>query len=314
MTSKIMVKSGGVWVGPVEDGTVNIKLGGRQPDGSFSLEHWVYPTNIWVKSNGAWVDTGYRGYPNEPGTVSVNAWDSTNFLTVSIKWGAASSVGAAPTASYEIQQLSSTGGLINSDTQTDLTSKNFATVEDGKYQFRVRSKSTGGLYSDWSPILKVEMGHKEEGYYANENRTRTWYKEINGNWYKDAYIGNQTVINVPDTVVIKEFHYALSANAGFTSALSPFGSRTVTHVFLNVEWGDTMSMNSPYNTIEYGFNNNGDNKWWGLKCKGSGWSTTATGLERMVGKFGIEGVETYQVSVYHLTQAYKANAQGASAW
>jgi hypothetical protein len=300
----IRVKDGdvgaGVWRGPIADGNIRLKWGGTT---------WKSPAYIRVKNgdvgSGAWVDTGYRGYPNEPSGVSVNTWDNTAFNDLTIKWSAPAA-GGAPVAAYEVRKNNASNQEVTTFTDTTSPSSAFTMSPNEKAQFYVRSKSAAGLFSDWVGPVRVLMGHPEEGHYRTENRTRSWYREVNGPWYRDAYTGGETVIKVPSDVVIKKFHYDLRAQGGFTSILSPYGSREVKMVVFSNDY-NTMNMGSPYVTVDGGYSHQGDGSWWGLRCRGEGWSSTAGGPYKMLGTFGITGTETYQVQVYVVDVAYKSN-------
>lgn len=300
MTSTIRLKWGGPWLDPIADGNLRVKWGGP----------WISPAYCYHKvgdvGGGYWRDTGYRGYPNPPQGIGVYGWDFNN---VSLYWGGPAA-GGAPTVAYHLVQTDSAGNWINQVEVGGSPWGNFGVGEDGYYQFYVRSKSAAGLYSGFVGPVRVKIGHTEQGYYANENRIRGWYNQISGNWYQNNYSGgpDQTVIWVPNNVRITEFHYSVLANAGFTSVLSPFGNRKISHIFAGQDWGDTISMGNPYQTVEYGFNNWGGDNWWGLIARGAGWTVSPNGTARMVGDFGIYGEETYQVTVYYMTRAYEGNS------
>ena len=305
----IRVKDGGVGAGVwrvITDGKFHVK------DGGVGAGVWRPASQVLIKTGavggGMWRDSDYRGFPNPPRNINVGSWDNTNFEWINIDW-TAPVAGGAPIDHYEVEMRWATGSLRSTKYPPHPPTSNFDVEQDQKIQFRARSISTGGLPSEWTPYLQVLMGHKEDGHFRTENRTRDWYEQVTGPWYQDAYAGGETVVRVPSGVTIKRLHYDLYAQGNFTSVLSPYGSREVRLVVYSVDY-TLLNMGNPYERIVGGYDHDGDNQhlWWGPRCRGSGWSDTASGSIKMLGKFGVEGVETYQVQVYVVDRAHKANS------
>lgn len=294
---------GGSWRAPTADGDIRLKWGGTA---------WKYPAMIRVKDGGVgggvWRDSGYRGYPNEPRGLNVDVWDNTNFDNISVDW-ALPVAGGAPVHHYEVQMLNASGGLRATKTPSAPPTSGFAVDENDKIQFRVRSVTAAGLVSDWTTYLRVLMGHKEQGHYRAENRTRSWFEQVNGPWWDNAYIGGETVVRVPDAVTVRKLHYDLRAQGAFTSVLSPYGNREIRSVRYSVD-KEIMNMGAPYTVVDGGWDHDGDSAhpWWGIRLHGIGWSGDAGGAYKVLGTFGVEGVETYQVQVYVVDVAYRANS------
>ena len=302
----IRIKWGGPWIGPIADGNLRTRWGGG----------WISPAYVNVKANstsltppygGNWVDTGYRGYPNPPQSIWVHAWSFTD-VALGFTGPAA---GGAPVAYYHLVQTDSSGNWLNQVNVGGSPWGNFGVGEDGYYAFFVRSISTSGLASAFAGPVRVKIGHSEQGYWANENRTRDWYSQLDGaNWYKDAYDGSNpggTVVWVPSSVEVYALHYDVWANNGFSSVLSPWGNRILSNMYRSTDMGNTIQSNNPLQGVYHGAYGNGGDGWWGIVARGAGWTVSPGGTARCVGAFGVQGTETYGVTVYYRTRDYLDN-------
>ena len=277
---------GGSWI-TVADGKAFFNSGGA----------WISPDYIRLKNGdiggGSWIDSGYRGEPTTPTGLAVNAW---TYTSASVKWTAGA--GGAAAASYEIQLLNSSGGVISTVTNTASPSSTFTLASDTKYQFRVRAKSASGLYSPYTANLRIQTGHASSTYTTTETGTRPWSSAASVNAIKDKIVGPV----VPSSVHCTAIRYQISANAGFTSALSPWNNREIHPWLLNAD-GATFQwqVGSIDTTIPHSFiGNNAIN---GMICRGTGWTIYETGTARAVGTITASGTETYQYQQTHTNPA-----------
>lgn len=283
----------GAWQGPVADGNVRLKWGGSS---------WISPAAVRMKTGstvgaevppfgGGWTDTQYHGYPNPPSVAWVNAWGYGNLQAA---WNYAAAGGAA-IAYYHVVLTDVNGAWLSEENSTDNVSPNWTVAQDTRYMVYVRSVAVNGLASPFQGPLKVGIGHPSTPNYGYVQRTRPWYSQINGNWYKDAYNGGEggTVVFVPNTVLITEFHVNMVTNNSFSSVISPWNNRTMSHIFAGADWTDVIQANNPYSGIEYGFNNWGGDNYWGYILRGAGWTVSPGGVARCVGQFGVAGNEYY---------------------
>jgi len=277
----------GGWVVPAS-GKVALKWGGTT---------WLHPSMMRVKNGdpggGYWVDSGYRGFPAEPTSVAVNAW---NYDTVSVKWAAGA--GGAAVSSYEVQQRNASGGVITTSTDTTSPSVSFAVADSTKYQFYVRSKSAAGLFSDWVGPLKVSIGKPASTYYTTETATRNWSAAANVGGYKDAIVG----VAVPSAVVVTTVRYQISSQNGFTSVLSPYNNREIYRI-ANSGQQERFSWGNPIDVTVNVANYTGNGGITGMICRGAGWSTAASGTYKAIGTITANGVETYSYQQAHTIAA-----------
>ena len=276
------------WVAPAS-GKIALKWGGTA---------WIHPSMMRVKvgdpGGGSWVDSDYRGFPAEPVSVAINAW---NYDTVSIKWGAGA--GGAAVASYEVQQRNASGGVIATSTDTASPSGNFAVSDMTKYQFYVRSKSAAGLYSDWAGPVKPSIGKPASTTYTTETATRNWSAAANVGGYKDAIVG----VAVPSAVVVTTVRYQISAQNGFTGALSPYNNREIYRIANSGQQERFSWLAGSVDVTVNVANYTGNGGITGMICRGAGWSTAASGTYKAVGTITVNGVETYSYQQAHTVAA-----------
>lgn len=197
MTSTLRAKSGGAWVGPVGDGNLRVKVNGV----------WVSPTSCYVKSGGAWRNTGYVGPPSQPSAVWVQAWDYTQTLT-----GFSGPSGGPAIDYYHIEKLNAAGTPVEGYYDTS-GSRWWSTPQDTRWQFRVRSHGSNGLWSDWSgPYLKVGIGHPETYNYGYVQRTRGW--SAGGDIGGAGTVNNLAGFGVPGNVICSSIHWYLWMSDG----------------------------------------------------------------------------------------------------
>lgn len=282
MVNVLKVKSGGAWV-TVPDGTVKVNKN----------DTWVSPAYIYVKDGGVWVDSGYRGFPAAPVNFAVNAWD---YDSVSVKWGAGS--GGATISTYEIE-LRNSGGVtvVSEKTDTSSPSTDFVVANSTKYQLFIRAKSTAGLYSAWVGPIKISIGKPASTYYTTETGTRPWSSAKAVVGYKDAAVGP----TVPTNVVVQSLRYQITND--FSGILSPYGSHSISRWANGAE---KEQFNWPVQTIDTTVNvtdytSNGGVQ--GMICRGTGWSTSATGSFTADGTITATGTETYTYQQAHTNPA-----------
>lgn len=204
MVSTMSVKSGGVWRGPVADGIVSVKSNGV----------WVAASAIYAKKGGAWVNTGYTGYPNQPSTVWVQQWDYANTLT-----GFNGPSGGPAIDFYHIERLDANGTPVEGYYDTS-GSRWWGTPQDTRHQFRVRSHGANGLFSDWSgPYLHVGIGHPETYNYGYVQRTRGW--QTGGSIGYEGYFNNLAGFAVPSSVLVTAVHWQLWSTDGIPISVWP---------------------------------------------------------------------------------------------
>lgn len=286
----IRVGNGGAWGAPVANGKINSKWGAG----------WFNPTAVYAKTsdgtpgggfgpNPRWVDTGYRGYPAVPAQIWVAAWDYTNVI---VQWSAGS--GGAPVSAWNVVMTDPAGNWlaqIETGSAQWMTGINWNT----RYRYYVRAKATSGLYSAFQGPLNVGIGHPTQYTYGYVQRTRAWSASLNGNWYRDAFDGSNpggTVIFVPGNVILQSMVYDIAANENFSSVLSPYGNRYISHIWAGADAGDVLYWNNPTQGPE-GFNDWGQDNWWGFICRGAGWTVAPTGLAKVVGWMTANGTEYY---------------------
>jgi Fibronectin type III domain len=276
---------GGSWV-TASDGDVHVKWGGTT---------WINPSFVKVKWGGGWLDSDYRGYPADPTGLAVNAW---TYTSASVKWSAGS--GGAAASTYEVQLRNQSGGVIQTSTDSSSPSITFSLSEQTKYQFYVRAKTASGLYSGWTGPLRIQTGRAATSTTTTEPAIRSWSKAANVNAWKDHPVG----VVVPSTVVMKSIRYQLSANAGFTSVLSPYNNREIKLWLNNSDayavrnWLNPVDQTLPLNNAAIGGLNVQ-----GFICRGSGWSSYSTGTQRVVGTVTVTGDENYDKVVTVTTPA-----------
>lgn len=284
----VRIKQGGAWYA-VPNGNLRVRDGGA----------WKVANFCYIKINGAWYDSGYRGYPNAPQNMRVASWD---FGTVVMTWDGPAA-GGAPVDHYEWQKLDANGNFVSGPSMTNATQAMWGVSEDERCQFRMRSISAGGLASAWSNTVRVQIGHSEQSHVVTDTKTRQWGSGMDVNAYGPD---NTYLIYVPSSVNVSSWYLNLSATFS-TSVLSPTATREINHVFANVIQGTKLNWANPTQGW-FSYVYNGQNSYWGFYVHGTGWSTGPTGGYRMVGRFEIWGDETYYENRTVIDRDYAGNS------
>jgi hypothetical protein len=283
-SGNLRIRSSGAWRGA---NTCNIKVG---PIGS-----------------GSWYDSGYRGYPAVPSTPLVTGWDYSN---VNVGWSGGS--GGAPVSYYQLQRLDVSGNQMNLDYYSGGQSNNYPVNWDGRYQFRVRAVSTGGLISDWSGMLRVGIGHPQQDTYGYVSHTRAWEAHYSGR----ANANEWMAVVVPTGVLLNGIHWR-NLHTPMSSSVTPGTNRDVNWIFANGDFGTiraTLGNVPSGSNVDWGggiSGNQGNGTYWGIVPRGSGWSTTGNPTFMLwVDDLWFDGTETYQN--WELTS--RINEQGNYYW
>lgn len=282
MVASLKIQSGGVWR-TVADGTLRLQVG----------DAWVYPSSFKIQSGGVWRDSGYSGFPSPPTSFAVNAWD---YDSVSVKWVAG--VGGSPVSGYDIQ-LKNSANTVTISTQSDTASPSadFAVVKDTKYQLFIRSKTSTGQVSDWVGPLKIAIGHAAFTTYTDDPATRAYSLSKSVIGYKDAAVGP----TIPTSVDVQTIQYNITND--FSGVLSPYGTHSISR------WGNSaekeqfswlsQSVNVTVNVADYASNGGVQ----GMICRGTGWSTAASGSFVATGTITVNGIEHYTAHNPHSNPA-----------
>lgn len=284
MVSTLRVKSGGAWQGPIADGKLAVKVNGV----------WVYPASCYIKSGGAWRNTGYAGYPNNPGDPYVYAWDYSN---VQAAWNYAPAGGAA-ISYYHVQLLNASGGLWAEENSTDNVSPVWGIGQDQRAQIRVRSVGVNGLIGPWSNLLKVGTGHPSTDNYGYVQRTRGWASAVAINNYGTA--NNLAGVYVPSSILVHAVHWQLACRNYFSPVLSVAvpdfveGGDRQMDIWLNSSpWFNNVEWPSPLDGWDYPYfwGNGGVT---GIVPRGGGWYPTyPDGVRQVDGYITVHGTEYY---------------------
>jgi len=291
----LKIRSGAAWR-DCANGNLRIKQGGV----------WRVANYCYIKSGGAWRDSGYRGFPNPPGSPYVTGW---SYSAVNLAWSAAAA-GGAPILHYHVVQTDAGGTWINQWWTANTFLNGIGVTEDQRTRFYVSSISTGGLESAWGGSVGVQIGHTEQGYYANEGRTRDWSNAVG---FQDGLCRGETaLVGVPNTVYMHTWRYILYLNFGgpYISKPTAQGNRQVYHVFTNAQFGTPFDINGNSVDFNEGFPNTyGGDSLWGIIINGVGWSDRAINTSQMLqGALYVYGIENYTVSVYYQTRAPVGNS------
>jgi hypothetical protein len=276
----IRLKWGSVWVGPIADGKIAVKWGSA----------WVRPSKMSVKNGTTWGATDYEGYPSEPTGLAVNAWATHE--AASFKWTAGA--GGAAATSFEVMVRNSagttatTGSLIATKTDTASPSVDFTeVVQNTQYNVYVRALSAAGLPSDWVGPLQIKMGKDSSSTTTTKTGTRPYSLAKSVVGYKDAAVGPV----IPTNVTLAHIRYQITN--GFSGVLSPYGTHSISRWGNSAEGGQfSWPSASIDTTINVAYVSNGGVQ--GMICRGSGWSTAASGSYVATGTITVTGTETYQ--------------------
>jgi hypothetical protein len=275
----------GSWSPTIADGNFRLKWGGTA---------WTFPGAVKVKDGdvgtGAWVDTGYHGYPNPPTNLRVNSWSYTNAQAA---WDYAPA-GGAPIDYYHIVITDAAGTWLAQENSTDNLSPNWSVSPDTKYQFYVRSHSSNGLMSGFVGPLRIQIGHDVSYNYGYVTRQRYWQSAVlSGARNKD----DPFWVTVPSSIAALSGMHWRNLRTPQSSVVTPGTNRTVNLIANN---GDLGPINNTWGTIlsgnngDWAFNNAGSDLIWGLVARGSGWSTTGNGTYMLwCDQFWMDGTENY---------------------
>lgn len=280
----VRIRTGGSWYAP-PNGNLRTRYGGD----------WRAANNCYIKIGGVgagyWYDSGYRGYPAVPSTPWVTGWDYSN---INVGWSGGS--GGAPVAYWQLQRLDVNGNQMNLDNYGGGGSNNYGVNWDSRYQFRVRSVSTGGLVSDWSGLLRVGIGHPQQDTNGYVNHTRGWEAHFSGG----ANANEWMAVVVPSNVSLNAIHWR-NLFTPMSSSVTPGTNRDVDWIFFNNDYGtirNNLGNVASHTDMDYGggiSGNQGNGSYWGIVPVGSGWSTTGNGTFMLwVDDLWFDGVETYQ--------------------
>jgi hypothetical protein len=306
----VYIKSGGAWRAAT-NGRLWIKSGGA----------WRVANYCHIKSGGAWRDSGYRGFPNPPTAPTVASW---SFTAVNVSFSGPS--GGAPVDHYEIVMTNSnlnpdvnypasSANILQGFSNNTSGSASFGVAEDWQVAFFVRSVTAAGLKSAWVAGHRAQIGHTEQGYYANEGRTRGWQNAVNctgGPNQPPRHRDEIVQIYVPNTVTMTQWNiYCVVTFSSYVSAAPPNNHQV--YQWVNGAQGGLFE-GAPWNTssLDYALgiaSVNGQNNYWGLMPRGLGWSPAGVSdAQLLYAALTISGTEAYTVSVYYVTRAYLANA------
>ena len=270
---------------------------GTMPSAAFDTRgdyrpRWYVPPSVKIKigaaGGGSWLNSGLVGAPGNMAIPTVYGWISTE-AAVRIQWIAPTT--GAPAVAYQARSLSETGtvlftspeikGVMNgTNGAVGYLSTNGMDFRFGgngggnalarmtKYQFQVRAKSSGGVWSPWSGSLKVSIGKPEEAYTFSEYRTRPWSaSRANSAVAMDGMV----YVNVPSNVSTTSIRFVLDLHNGSTPL---FSANRKGHWLVNgVDWGDSAAelgtVAAPWDYSKaWSVGSPGAN---GLILRGSGW-------------------------------------------
>ena len=234
----LQVKSGGAWLTAPVSGKLAVKKDGV----------WYFPATAKIKDGGIWRDSGYLGYPGMPSTPWVVAW---NYYDVHIAWNEPAT--GAPLASFEVQLLDVNGSVLqtqvpvsggpNSNNRNDWAFRGLNAL--GKYQMRVRTKGTSGLYSNWTAVLKVAMGRAEIVTPRQELRERDYYGYTS---HSGVGLGGWMTHVQPPNVrsTWMELHVYTSPHINPFCGTGGETNRRANWIVANQDWGNAGYHNSPW--------------------------------------------------------------------
>jgi hypothetical protein len=189
----LRTKSGGAWQ-TFTDGTLRFKVDGVAQT----------PQYCRIKANGVWNDSGYRGPPSVPSNMWVQQWNNDPGQTLT---GFSGPPGGGPAIDYyHIERYDANGSAVEGYYDTS-GSRWWTTPKDTRHQFRVRSHGVNGLWSAWTPYLRVGIGHPSTPNYGYVQRTRDWSN--GGSIGNDGTLNNLAGFGVPSSVVCNRIDYNL---------------------------------------------------------------------------------------------------------
>lgn len=331
----VKLLKGGVWQ-PVANGKLSIKNAGV----------WKRPSRVYIKvgayGSPRWVDSGYLGLPDPPTNLQLT---STAYKTsqLSFTWNAPVNQGVPP-QQYHFEACSQNGqpvwGWTVGAQPTSFTipvGYNF--TDDTKYQFRVRTKSVGGLWSDadvyqpsggwqqdaqvpgWA-YLRVAIGHSAQYQEIQVTKEREWASDLLVVSQPTSPGANGGFRDEGSSLYVSPGHYVDGCHAlvvctwGAGWASAPNAGRRI----YPARAGAVRFDESPY-SIPDGFDGwlpwvaewaNGST--YGVYTWGDGWSWGPAqshdpiGPYHWYGNLWLHGVEQYQVPEQQLIRAELANS------
>lgn len=286
----LRMKSGGVWLATPASGHLAVKRSGA----------WTFVAKAAVKvgpvGSGSWMDSGYQGFPGVPATPTVYGW---NYYNVRMQWTAPTS--GAPVVGYEAQVLTETGTVVS--TSPLITGPSGPSGDEDsiagvdwlwrsvlspstKYQMKVRSKGSTGLFSAWSPALKVQMGHAEIDTPASEYRTRPWSAS---NYTNPVSVGGWIVCASVNTVQLSLLRINVALVNGSTPFSGSSGGRKANYIGNSGDLGYAGFKNSPWDETR-SWEPGPATAWQGIALTGTGWDSAGW---RGYGTIYLWGTETY---------------------
>lgn len=211
---------------------------------------------------------------------------SSTYSQVNLSWTAVTG-----TETYEVQRAIGNGAFFTIQTGLTTTTYSAAVSQDTNYRFQVLAKS--GNLSRISNEVRPSIGHPSSTY------TQPWSAS---NSSVNLYLNNPQGVNVPSNVAVSTMSVNLVANAGFTSLLT-FNQRDAFYVAGGAmsfairgtnQSGQLVSKPLPWvETFSYTTSLPGLS---GIQVVGTGWTTSATGTQRVTGTISLSGTETVTVS------------------
>jgi hypothetical protein len=217
------------------------------------------------------------GFPS----LSLTSW---TYSSVDLSW---TSVPFAST--YEVERA--VGGGAYSVIATGLTGTTYTASglsQDTNYRFRVRAKGAVS-FGQYSNEARPAIGHPASSY------TQPWSSTNSAlNIYRDRADG----VYVPANVVTSTMTVSISTNANFSGVVfftpGSGASRLGFFVAANSIGFGVPYQNNPWNqTFSFGQSTPGLA---GVIAIGSGWTTSPTGTQRLVGSMTLSGTETVYIS------------------
>jgi hypothetical protein len=296
----VQIKSGGAWR-TATNGGIRMRNGGA----------WRVANGLYIKSGGVWRDSGYRGYPNPPGTPSVSTWDNTNFASCTCAWSAPAA-GGAPTVSYDVYITNQYGNaVVGPGSVGNVLSYAWGTGMDSYYIFYVRSVSAGGLTSGWvsGTYARPLMGHTQLSHVVTDNLTRPWtsYSDFPNGLHRNEV----TYIYVPASVYMTQwrFHLGLNFPGPYISKPPAQGNRQIYYWSGGAGWDTTPwdISGSTYDDAIGIANVNGQNLNWGIGVQGIGWSAAPSNTQLLIGTIYLDGNENYTQDRTVIDRNYQGN-------
>ena len=257
---------GGNWRG-VANGSLKIRWNGN----------WQAASLVYVRWNGNWVDSGYRGKPANPVNVGIYGWDYSN---VAIQWGAGG--GGSPVASYEIVFTDPNGNWYPNMPISGLGGSPWGWWGinwDTRYRVFVRAKGTNGTYSDFvslSGATGFGIGHPQQDNYGPVQHSRAWASEVQWNYrHRDelfgVYVGNDILLSGVNWQNLRTSHPIVTIGTNRTIYLY-LNNADQAPINYYIAGSPQIESSGNYSSWGIGLNNWGNNAYWGIVPRESGWA------------------------------------------